>query len=83
MTVLLIKIIIDSVANSIGLLTVGNDDNSNYVFNEVIIIIEVDLRNKWKICFFMEILNYKIDSPISAKLPKSYTNCVYLNVTKK
>ena len=43
MTVLLIKIIIDSVANSIGLLTVGNDDNSNYVFNEVIIIIEVDL----------------------------------------
>jgi len=45
MTVLLIKIIIDSVANSIGLLTVGNDDNSNYVFNEVIIIIEVDLTN--------------------------------------
>ena len=43
MTVLLIKIIIDSVANSIGLLPVGNDDNSNYVFNEVIIIIEVDL----------------------------------------
>ncbi len=45
MTVLLIKIIIKSAANSIGLLTVGNDDNSNYVFNEVIIInfIEVDL----------------------------------------